>query len=461
MARSPLKALLSRDLHRNLAEFTDTFTVLDADETLLLGEHPDGSRHPVIHDDIIYGWVIGTDVAPAIAILLSAMIAKELVNEQLADEALGLYREINLVYNLTESLGDTLELKTVACLILTEAQRLIPASRGVVLFLEREADRLHIMESFGEPLDWIGIFQAIARSGKSDIVSDFSTDPRFSEYDAPISWLLFAPLKTKQTLLGALIITSDETVKYAANHLKLLVTLASLAASSMENALLHERTVREEKIRANLLRQFSPKVAESMVSSQKPFELGGSHVAPVTLLFSDIRGFTARSATMEPHEIVRLLNEMFSKLVPIIFKHGGTIDKFVGDAILTVFGSPEPDDDQWERAVRAAIEMQDMMQDMRDIWQIGIGIHTGEAVHGFIGSQERMEYTVIGDTVNKTSRYCDAAQGGEIIVSREVYRYTAGQFEFVDTPRMIKSKHVDTEGQIEGYLVRLSNYLSC
>jgi hypothetical protein len=233
MVRSPLKALLSRYLRSNLAGFTDTFAVLDADETLLLGEQLDGPRHPVIHDDITYGWVIGLRAASAIAVLLSAMIAKELENEQLADEALGLYREINLVYNLTESLGDTLELKTVACLILTEAQRLIPASRGTVLFLEREADRLHIMESFGEPLDWIEIFQAVARSGKSDIVSDFSTDPRFSAHDAPISWLLFAPLKTKQSLLGALILTSDEPVKYAANHLKLLVTLGSLAASSI------------------------------------------------------------------------------------------------------------------------------------------------------------------------------------------------------------------------------------
>jgi adenylate cyclase len=93
------------------------------------------------------------------------------------------------------------------------------------------------------------------------------------------------------------------------------------------------------------------------------------------------------------------------------------------------------------------------MQDMQTSWQIGIGIHTGEAVHGFIGSVERMEYTVIGDTVNRTSRYCDGAKGGEILISREVYPHMQNIFKFADNPRIIQTKHATTEGMLEGYLV--------
>jgi adenylate cyclase len=148
-----------------------------------------------------------------------------------------------------------------------------------------------------------------------------------------------------------------------------------------------------------------------------------------------------------------MLNRMFGSLIPIIFEHDGTVDKYVGDAILTVFGSPEPDDQQWTKAVRAGLEMQRAMRELGIGWQIGIGIHTGEAAHGFIGSSERMEYTVIGEAVNRVSRLCDGARGGEVVISRDVYEKAAHAVIVEAQPRVIKTKHPETETDLEAYVV--------
>lgn len=150
---------------------------------------------------------------------------------------------------------------------------------------------------------------------------------------------------------------------------------------------------------------------------------------------------------------------MFGALTPVIFKYEGTIDKFVGDAVLAVFGSPEPVAEQWEKAVQAAIEMQEAMKQLADsrrsadkpAFQIGIGIHSGAVVHGLVGSPQRMEYTVIGDTVNQAPRCCDGAAAGEIVISKPVYEKV---FRLVNVvPRSITTKHPDTEAAIEAFIV--------
>jgi adenylate cyclase len=160
---------------------------------------------------------------------------------------------------------------------------------------------------------------------------------------------------------------------------------------------------------------------------------------------------------------MEMLNELFGLCSPIIFKYHGTIDKYIGDAILAVFGSPDPDPEgsQWENAVRAALDMQyaihklcqQWKQLQRPVFQVGIGIHTGPVLQGFIGSEERMEYTVIGDTVNRASRYCDGAGRGEIIISPAVYeRLPRGLVEV--SPKTIHTKHPDTEMALEAYVVK-------
>lgn len=177
-----------------------------------------------------------------------------------------------------------------------------------------------------------------------------------------------------------------------------------------------------------MLRQFSPKIAERLLGYRGRFRLGGER-CEVTILCSDIRGFTSLAKDMEPEGIVEMLNDYFSGLVPVIFAYDGSVDKYVGDAILSVFGSPETDPNHHEKALRAALAMQEKMRDFnaarraqgKVICNIGIGVHCGEVVHGFIGILERVGFTVIGDAVNRAATYCEGANAGEVVISPQLY----------------------------------------
>jgi adenylate cyclase len=150
---------------------------------------------------------------------------------------------------------------------------------------------------------------------------------------------------------------------------------------------------------------------------------------PVVVFFSDIRGFTPMSERMGPDDIATLLNEYFTEMVEIVFENGGTLDKFMGDAIMALWGAPITQDDDSDRAMRAAIEMQMVLAKLNVKWasegrqrvEIGIGIDYYEVFAGNIGSDRRLEYTVIGDAVNTASRLCSKAGPGEIILTKRFY----------------------------------------
>ena len=169
----------------------------------------------------------------------------------------------------------------------------------------------------------------------------------------------------------------------------------------------------------------------------------------MTILNSDIRSFSQLAREMDPDDVVEMLNDYLGVLVPVIFAHNGTVDKFMGDAILAIFGSPEPDPKHHENALRAAVEMQTAVKKLNEARQLrgvpcrdfGIGIHCGEVVHGFVGTAERMEFTVIGDAVNQAQRYCAAAGGGEVLISPEVHEHV---WQFVETEQtIVVTKHKD------------------
>ncbi len=163
---------------------------------------------------------------------------------------------------------------------------------------------------------------------------------------------------------------------------------------------------------------------------------------------------------MEPNEVVYAINEMFDAFVPIISDLDGIVDKYVGDSVLAVFGSPENDPHQWEKAVEAAVRMQEAMHMLGEgrrirrlpVFKVGIGIHTGKLIHGFIGSSERIEFTVIGDTVNRAARFCDGAGPEEIVISKKVFERVYNIVE-VD-PVTIVTKHPDKEPDLQAYLVK-------
>ena len=155
------------------------------------------------------------------------------------------------------------------------------------------------------------------------------------------------------------------------------------------------------------------------------------------------------SEDMEPEQVVMTLNEYFSEMIDIVFKHNGTLDKIIGDELMVVFGAPLAADDDTERALNTAVEMQNKIKELNDIRKqrgedpvlVGAGINKGFVVSGNIGSRDMMDYTVIGDTVNLGSRLCSAAGPGEIIVSKEVIKNHEDKFLFKELePILVKGK---------------------
>jgi adenylate cyclase len=268
---------------------------------------------------------------------------------------------------------------------------------------------------------------------------------------------MYAPLLWQDEAFGVICAESRSLEGiFNEEDLRLIVFMAQYAAMAVGSHRLQEKLRQESVVSAKLLRQFSPKVAERLLKHRGNLRLGGER-SEVTILNSDIRGFTKLTENMEPDDIVEMLNEYFAVLVPIVFSHQGTIDKFIGDAILAVFGSPEPDAKQYEHAVRAAVEMQAAVAKVNEgrlarglpCAEPGVGIHCGEVVHGFVGTSDRMEFTVIGDAVNKASRYCTGAAGGEVVISPEVHErvWRIVQIE----PTTIETKH---EGNFLAYRVK-------
>ena len=200
----------------------------------------------------------------------------------------------------------------------------------------------------------------------------------------------------------------------------------------------------EERVRAQLdqlarmdrLRRFLPaQVAEMVLSSGE--EILRSHRSEVTVVFCDLRGFTAFTETAEPEEVISVLEEYHRCLGQVIVRHDGTLERFVGDGLLVLFNDPVPCPDHPGRAVTMALEMRRSMEEIGESWRrrghelgFGVGIAQGYATLGRIGFDERTDYAVIGSVPNLASRLCDEAKAGQILVSRTVMNSVEEEFAF-------------------------------
>jgi adenylate cyclase len=193
---------------------------------------------------------------------------------------------------------------------------------------------------------------------------------------------------------------------------------------------------RDRATRERFQRLLSPALAEMVVSGQLMVEKGGvSRIA--TVMFVDIRGFTPMSENTPPAEVLQMLNEYFEMVVGVVFQHEGTVDKFMGDEIMVLWGAPVAHSDDPIRAVRAALEIltelrafnHDRAAAGKPEIHVGIGINSGSLVAGYIGSTQTMSYSVIGDTVNTASRLCAAAQAGQILISEGTFGRMSRLFE--------------------------------
>lgn len=190
----------------------------------------------------------------------------------------------------------------------------------------------------------------------------------------------------------------------------------------------------EQSIEDLFKRYVAPSVVEQLKQEKKdPF---AATLREMTVLFGDLRGFSTAIELMDPQKIRLMINDFFSGMVEVVNRYHGTLDKFIGDGIMVLFGAPLSCEDHAERAVKTAIDMQKAHQDLLKVWEsigmpnilLGIGINTGKMIVGNIGSTYRMEYTALGHAVNLASRICDIAQGNEILISEETHKKIPNAF---------------------------------
>lgn len=290
------------------------------------------------------------------------------------------------------------------------------------------------------------MLRRVVETRKAVLTADAIIDERFSSSESIVAQgirsAMAVPLMVKGTIRAVLFLDSRQHIAaFSEKDLTILSGIAAQAGIALENAALADQIRAEAITRAELSRFLSHAVADAVIQG-KTENLRQSRLAEVTCLFADIRGFTTLAENESPQEVVAMLNEFFSAMADVVFRHEGNLDKFIGDCVMAVWGPPAEHLDDAARALRAALEMQDAVsrlnkrrvQDGRKPIEVGIGINTGQSVVGYMGSAERHEFTAIGDTVNTASRLCGLAKGGEVIAAEATIRKAGGGFDVEALP---------------------------
>ncbi len=265
MIQISLKKLISKkevtSIIKNYNNVDTPINILDADGKLLFGEKIEnpGGKYLVELGGEVVGAVIGGEKASFVASLLSHLATQEVEKKSLTSELLDKYREISLLYKLSENLSGNLEIQKVAELVIEEARKLIKATSASVMLLNKELEKLEIVVTFGtgyNPQTTIepnkGIIGSVVQTGRAEIVNDVLSDPRYVESENQIGSLICAPLKIRDQVIGVINLSSQSPIEYTSADLKLLTTLASQAASAIENAIRHQNQIKEAMARTEL-----------------------------------------------------------------------------------------------------------------------------------------------------------------------------------------------------------------
>src|SRR6266404_9049977 len=354
------------------------------------------------------------------------------------------------IYELNQMLGSDFSQEEIFRKVSEMVFRLTSADRFLVLLKDSESGELStVAAEFRNPDSaQAGTEVTISKTVVDRVIAerisvlsfDTHSDQRFVEAKSivmqKISSVMCAPLLRRNDVLGVIYVDCRETLKLLReDDLDLLNAVAAETSIAVDNALTHKRLVREELARAKFRRFMPPHVVDEILKNPNTLHLGGSNSC-ITALFSDIRGFTSMSEQLRPEVVVQILNEYFADMTPIVFSNEGLLDKFMGDGMMALFGVPYACDEAASNAVRAAIQMQRRMTAVNEELAamglseitIGIGINTGTATVGYIGSRDRTDYTAIGDTVNLAARLEKRADPGQIIISKFTFEAIGSAF---------------------------------
>lgn len=318
------------------------------------------------------------------------------------------------------------------------------AERGVAMLRDRHGllrRAAHVSRTAGNAGVSDTLMQEVLDNRCAIISRDVLTDERFSGAVSIISSgiraTMAAPMMHGNEILGVLILDSAKSlVAFTDSDLEVFETAARQVALSLHNLQLVETVREKEAMRERFERLVTPTLAAQIADGSLTVDRSG-RVREVSVLFSDIRGFTAMSERQSATEVVALLNTYFEAMVDIVFEYEGTLDKFMGDAVMAIFGAPADQHDHAERAVLVAVKMQQRLAELiagehprlQEAIEIGIGVNTGEVVAGFLGSPMALDYTVVGDVVNTASRICSAAPPRSVMIGEATRRQIYGHWQ--------------------------------
>lgn len=344
------------------------------------------------------------------------------------------YEKLRIAHELSQKLSVDTKLDDLLQKIVDETFQLIKADRAVILLVDQDSGELvprYVKQKReGEEIQLSKSILAEVQNNKRAVLSsDAMLDERFKASKSIIMQgirsTMAVPLLYADRIVGVMHMDSTLTTgAFTEKDLTLFQGIATQAATAIENHRLAKKIEREAGQRAQFQRLLSPNLVDQIVRGALQLDQGGTK-REVTMLFADIRGFTHMSERHTPEEMVKTLNDYFEVMVDVLFAHGGTLDKYVGDEIIGLFGAPVPLPDAADRAIRCGLEMQRALAEFNRVRQsagleainIGVGINTGPVIAGAIGSSRTLQYTVIGDAVNVAARLCNVAKAGEVLFS--------------------------------------------
>jgi adenylate cyclase len=327
--------------------------------------------------------------------------------------------------------------------------RYLPVERGLLILFDEQGNPVPKLTKFIEgahakeiPISRT-ILKMVATQQVSLLTSNALEDARLMGGQSiaihGIRSAMCVPLWHRERVIGAVQVDSPIHIgRFTEEDLDMLTALANFAAVAIERAQLNDKFEQEQKIRSKLERYHSPGVVEEIVRRTNTADETEVRNADVSILFADISGFTTITETKEPEEVSEFLSNFFNCAVEAIFNNGGTLDKFIGDAVMAFFGAPIPQDDHAIRAVRAGLTMQQLVTEWNEERKrhglspvkIRVGINSGAAVVGNVGTEKRVDYTVLGTSVNIASRLeSGVAKPGDVVISQNTYEQVKDFFE--------------------------------
>lgn len=354
-----------------------------------------------------------------------------------------------VLIQVARSLLQTEELSDLLNTVMDMIFKYLPVERGLIILFDEQGNPVPRLTKFIEGADATDIpisrtiLKMVAEQQVALMTSNALEDARLlggkSIAIHGIRSAMCVPLWNRQRVIGAVQVDSPIHIgRFTEEDLDLITALANFAAVAIERAQLSEKIEQERKIRSKMERYHSPAVIDEIVKGTLAADETEIRAADVSILFADISGFTTVSETKRPEEVAEFLSNFFSAAVDAIFAYGGTLDKFIGDAVMAFFGAPIPQEDHADRAIMSGL----MMMSRVEQWnaereqqglppvRIRVGINSGPAVVGNVGTEKRVDYTVLGSSVNIASRLeSGVAKPGQLVISQNTLERIMGSFE--------------------------------